>query len=297
MTATIAPARLHLLVSEGEPAAGRARHTAALSALGRVNEGFAGAVRAVAGDADVAVCSPVDSDAGLADRTGLADYDGIAFTGSALNISDGLVPAITRQIDLMRTAFAIGLPVFGSCFGIQLAAAAAGGTVRRNPRGREFGVLAGATLSAAGATHPLLGGRRNGFAALTIHVDEVDTCPPGTTVLVGNATTAVQAAEIRVGAGIFWGVQYHPEFSLADMSVIAARLAPGLVEDGHFATLAEAKGWAAALAALDADPSRSELAAAHGIPAELLDPNHRRREIANWIEHQVRPRANARGRG
>ena len=295
MTATTR--RLHLLVAECEPAAGRARHAAALHALGRTDEGFAGVLRKLAPDAEVALCHTADDGAALPDRAGLADYDGIVFTGSALNISDGMAPAIIRQCALMRTAFDVGLPVFGSCFGIQLAAVAAGGTVRRNPKGREFGVLRGAILSPDGAHHPLLHGRQDGFAALTIHGDEIATCPPGTMVLAGNAMSAVQAMELRCGAGIFWGVQYHPEFSLADMAVIAARLAPRLVDEGHFPTVEAAESWATALLALDADPGRTDLASAHGIPAEILDPILRQREIVNWLRYRVQPLAAQRGRG
>jgi GMP synthase (glutamine-hydrolysing) len=294
---TTTPRRLHLLVAESEPAAGRARHAAALRTLGRDYEaGYAGVLRRLAGDLDAETCCPADDGATLPGGAGLADYDGVVFTGSALNISDGPAPAIARQIALMRAALDAGLPVFGSCFGIQLAAAAAGGTVRRNPKGREFGILKGAVLTAAGAGHPLMAGRRDGFAALSIHGDEVGTCPPDTTVLAGNAMSAVQAAEIRSGAGVFWGVQYHPEFTLADMAVIAARLAPKLAAEGHFPDVAAVEAWAAAMAALDADPGRSDLAAAHGIPQEVLSARARGREILNWLDHQVRPYAARRSR-
>ena len=54
----------------------------------------------------------------------------------------------------------------------------------------------------------------------------MESLPPGATLLATNAVTAVQAAEIRSGRGTFWGVQYHPEISLAE---VAAARDPGRI--------------------------------------------------------------------
>ena len=43
-------------------------------------------------------------------------------------------PCVSRQIDFARAAFAIGVPIWGSCWGLQLAVVGLGGSVRRNPR-------------------------------------------------------------------------------------------------------------------------------------------------------------------
>ena len=66
-------------------------------------------------------------------------YDGVAITGSALNVYDG-GPAIERQIELARAVMASRTPLFGSCWGLQLITVAAGGAVRANPKGREIGI-------------------------------------------------------------------------------------------------------------------------------------------------------------
>src|SRR5271155_3711 len=47
--------------------------------------------------------------------TALADFDGVMFPGSPLHIYDR-TPAVTRQIDFARAAFAAGVPVWGSCW-------------------------------------------------------------------------------------------------------------------------------------------------------------------------------------
>ena len=59
-------------------------------------------------------------------------------------------PSVTRQIDFARAAFAAGVPVRGSCWGLQLAVAALGGSVRRNPRGRELPIARAITVTEAG---------------------------------------------------------------------------------------------------------------------------------------------------
>jgi GMP synthase (glutamine-hydrolysing) len=88
----------------------------------------------------------------------LGDFDGLMFSGSPLHINDR-VPEVTRQIDFARAAFTTGAPIWGSCWGVQLATVTLGGSVRRNPRGRELGVARAITTSAAGRSHPLLATR------------------------------------------------------------------------------------------------------------------------------------------
>ena len=87
----------------------------------------------------------------------------------------GAAPARARA----RAASTPALPSFGSCFAAQLVAVAAGGSVRANPKGREFGLARKIELSAAGRAHPLFAGKPAVFDAYTSHGDEVDTLPPG----------------------------------------------------------------------------------------------------------------------
>ena len=131
---------LRLLVVEGNTAEGRASHSAI---GGRVaSERYADVLRELAQGARVDVCFPADLGANLPDRMGLEGYDGVAITGSALNIYDLGAP-IMRQIELARAVFETDTPFFGSCWGLQVATVAAGGTVRRNPKGREIGFSRG----------------------------------------------------------------------------------------------------------------------------------------------------------
>ena len=119
---------------------------------------------------------------------------------------------------------------------------------------------------------------------------------PGTTVLAANAHSDVQAAELRIDGAVAWGVQYHPEFSLADMAAIMRRYGPRLMREGFFADAETRDAYIEDLDTLDRAPDDKPLAWRYGIDASVLDwraPHHR---IANWIAHQVLPTCSARGR-
>ena len=108
------------------------------------------------------IVRPADAEVHLSTGARLADYDGAVMTGSALNIYDGGAH-IERQIDLARALFAGGIPFFGSCWGLQVAVTAAGGRVRRNPLGREFGFARRIELNAMGLRHPMFAGKPQRF--------------------------------------------------------------------------------------------------------------------------------------
>jgi GMP synthase (glutamine-hydrolysing) len=283
-----------LLVIEGNTAQGRARHQAAGGVP--ASEGYANLLRELLPGALTDICYPADAGANVPDAMGLEGYDGVAITGSALHIYDG-GPEITRQIELVRTLLGTGTPVFGSCWGLQILVAAAGGSVRRNPKGREIGFGRAIRLTAAGREHPMYAGKSDSFDAVTIHLDEVETLAPDTTVLALNAMAGVQAAEIRRNSTVAWGVQYHPEYSLKELAAIVRRTGIKLVEEGFFAAEGDLLNYAAELMALDREPGNRPLAWRHGIDGAVLDRSLRVKEVANWIERMVMPRRTERGRG
>jgi len=65
---------------------------------------------------------------------------------------------------------------------------------------------------------------------------------------------------------------------------------------GFYADRAAAIDYADSLDVLQQDPSRRDLAWLLGLDADVLDPEIRCCEIANWIERQVIPYRTARGR-
>jgi GMP synthase (glutamine-hydrolysing) len=283
-----------LLVAEGNTAEGRAGHEKAGGIA--MSEGYARLLRDLLPGAVVDICYPADAGANLPDRAGLESYDGVAITGSALNVYDG-GPAVDSQIALARAVMAARTPVFGSCWGLQVLTVAAGGAVRQNPKGREIGVARRIRLTEAAREHPMFERRREAFDALTVHLDEVETLPPETAVLATNAVSDVQAIDIRAGGARAWGVQYHPEFSPCDMAVIVRRYGNRLVKEGFFADATELLAYATDLETLEREPANKRLAWRYGLDGDILDRDVRVTEIANWIAHQVLPTRSARGRG
>jgi GMP synthase (glutamine-hydrolysing) len=259
------------------------------------SESYAAVLQEIDPDVVCDLAFPADEGTNLPDASGLESYDGIVLTGSHLNIYDR-TPDILRQIDLMRAIYASGTPSFGSCWGLQVAAVAAEGDVRQNPAGREIGFARRLTLTDAGRAHPMLAGRPAAYDAPAIHLDAVTVLPDDCTVLSANAVSAVQAAEIRQHGGVFWGVQYHPEFSLGELAVILGRRIEILVKEGFCQTPEDAVSYIADLAALQEKPNSFDLAWRHGLDAEVLDPERRTREIRNFVDRRVKPEKSARGR-
>ncbi|MCJ2085921.1 type 1 glutamine amidotransferase [Methylobacterium sp. E-005] len=271
---------LRLLIADGNDRAARDRHVAATGQTSA--ESYASVVRDLAPGTACRLVSPADADAAL--PAGLDDFDGLIFTGSTLKVSEG-TPEVTRQLDLMRAALAAGRPVFGSCWGVQVAATVAGGKAGENPRGPEYGFARAITPTEEGRTHPLLAGRPASWDAPAIHSDAVLEPPPGARVLAGNRLLGIQAIEIRHGAGWFWGTQYHPELDLDELAAMlrlcdSAVVEAGLAEDPH-----EVGAYADEIAGLQGpDPEAARrLAWRHGIGPEILDATLRRREIGNFL--------------
>ena len=63
------------------------------------------------------------------------------------------------SVALLRHALDSGVNFFGSCWGLQMAVMAAGGTVERNARGREVAYARNLWLTDAGRSHSMHAGR------------------------------------------------------------------------------------------------------------------------------------------
>ena len=227
----------------------------------------------------------------LGHNVALTDFDGIAITGSPLGAYEQR-PEVARQIEFARAAFESGVPVWGSCFGMQVMSAALGGEVRRNPKGNEVGIARRIRPTAEGQGHPLFEGKPDAaFDAITHHQDEVCRLPEGATLLATNDMTDVQAIEIERNGCHFWGVQYHPEYDLAHIALLLSRKsADRLVADGFARTTEELRAYADDLAALGADPNRRDIAWRYGLGREIFDQSLHSRELRNWLTHVVAAR-------
>jgi GMP synthase (glutamine-hydrolysing) len=275
-----------ILVIDGNVAEMRARQVAALGY--DTGTGYARVLRRLDASLHVDVLTAADG-ATLPPGVALDSYHGVTMTGSALNVYNGGAP-VTRQIELAKAVFAAGVPYFGSCWGLQVAVTAAGGEVRANPRGREFGFGRRILLSDAGREHPLFAGKPATFEAPTIHRDEIATLPAGAATLATN-DFGLQAAAFTHGRGTFWGVQYHPEYDFIDIAAVAERYGQILVTEGMFRDTAELATFAADLRALQSNPSDTPLVWKYGLGTTLRSESLRLTEILNWLQVQVLPRA------
>lgn len=281
---------LRFLIVEGSPLDARERYR---DALGKTPAELYGDVLVrIAGEGGYDILCAADADASLPKGVVLSDYDGVALTGSPLHLWKQ-EPESLRQVAFAREVFRARVPFFGSCWGIQVAAVAAGGEVHKNPRGREFGYARQIAPTAEGARHPLLQGRPALFDAPCSHLDEVKTLPPDATLLASNAISRVQAAEIRHEGGTFWGVQYHPEFVHSVLAFILDQRADDLVREGFFADLAQAEAYSADLVALDAAPRR-DICWRLGLNADVVDRASRESELRNFVTFAVKKQGSAR---
>ena len=269
-----------ILVVEGNAAAARERHRSSWGLT--PSQSYAAVLQALRPGLACDIACPADGDAELPSSSALAGYDGVVLTGSALHANHE-VPQENRQIGMKRRVFEAALPCFGSCWGLQMAAVAAGGVVAPNPLGREVGIARGLTATEKGRRHGLLAGRAAVWDAPAIHLDAVVSLPPDCDVLATNAATEIQAIEIRHAGGVFWGVQYHPEFSLAELAVILRRYREPLLADRFFLSEQEHAVFVDDLAELGRNPARRDLAWRYGIADDILVSAKRLTEIDNFL--------------
>ncbi|TXM69121.1 type 1 glutamine amidotransferase [Methylobacterium sp. WL69] len=283
---------LHLLVADGNDRDGRARHAEATGSTSA--ESYAAILGEVARTRGGAACtctliSPADADAVLPAGMDLSAYAGLVVTGSTLKLADG-TPETTRQIALMRAALAAGLSVFGSCWGMQVAAVATGGAAGPNPKGGEYGFARALAPTRSGHGHPLLAGRPDRFDAPAIHGDAVLRLPAHATLLASNACS-IQAIEIVHGPGVFWGTQYHPETDLDALGIMLRMSASEMIADGQCPDAAAVAAFADDLARLHADRAgHPDLLARHRLDAQITEDANRRREIGNFLDFLAVPR-------
>lgn len=156
--------------------------------------------------ATLEVCRPWAGDALPADP---AAYDAVVVLGGSMGADDDALHHWIGPVkELVRAAVAGDVPLLGICLGHQLIASALGGTVVRNPRGQQVGVLDLGWLP--GATDDALVGEVAGGPARGVqwNDDIVVELPGGAVALARTPGEEVQVVRYADRA---WGVQLHPE--------------------------------------------------------------------------------------
>lgn len=247
--------------------AGQASHESYAAALRRLRPGI---------ELDTVSCLETSS---LPDLT---RHDGIIFAGSPIQMHEDSAEA-RAAARFMAQVFEAGVPAFGSCAGLQIAAVAAGGETGPRQPGAEVAFARDITRTKAGARHPMLDGRPATWTAPAMHSSVVTRLPAGALSLAANPDTPIEAAEIRHGRGTFWGVQYHPELSLSEIAASTVHQAEDVIDQGLARDRRDVEAMAARLRDLDAAPTRVDIAWQLGLNAEIALFDRRMREIANFL--------------
>ena len=261
-----------------------------LSAGGATTAGqlYVNMLKSCCASAEVDIVCPADPGASLPSGAGIAQYDGIAWTGSSLTVHKP-DPKVIPQIEFARAAFDAMVPSFGSCWAAQIAVVAAGGSCAENPKGREMGLARKVRLTAEGRSHPLYIGKKSVFDAFISHDDEITHLPPGGLLLASNDFTQVQAVSVTHNGGSFWGLQYHPEYDLHELARLCYCRKQKLTDRGFFRDLDAAQDFVDLLESLHQDPTRKDIAWLLGIDEDVMSADIRVAEVRNWIEQLVLP--------
>lgn len=275
-----------VLILEGNPPELlAARYKAGLGGMAEV---YATELRRFAPALEVRIVRPYFPDYAGFDPAIFGDLDGVVCTGSGVEWSAADARAHPFW-ELYEATFARGLPMLGSCWGLQIGAVVLGGGVAASPNGTETALAREIRLTEAGSVHPLHAGRAPVFDALCIHRDEVSALPEGAVVTASNRHSQVQGMVVEGTSVRFWGVQYHPEMTLTDIGIVLDRLAAAApVED---APRLQSQG--RDFRRLDANPEDADLAERYHIGRDVLDRDTHGAELRNWLQ-AIGQRAGAR---
>ena len=211
----------------------------------------------------------------------LEDFNGIVWTGSSLNIYD-INPAITRQIELAKETLKINTNIFGSCWGLQVYVTAAGGSVRKNPNGREIIIARNIQLNENGKKHYMYNDKCEKFDALCSHLDEVEKIPPDSKILSFNDHSEIQALSFKINGANFCGTQYHPEFNFDVLSKILCARKSILISENIFKDNDHANK---TISCLDNITNNNGNGDYLKIGQDILDKRIRHKELENWLNY------------
>jgi len=216
----------------------------------------------------------------------LGTFDAAAFTGSSYS---AYAPDedVVRQVDLMRRTFDCGVSSFGSCWGVQIAAVALGGTVALSPKGREVGIGRKVSLTPEGRGHPMYTGKKSCFHAFMSHGDEVVIPPSGAVITSSNDHSRIQGMAVTRNGTESWFVQYHPEYDLKYYAQLIGARKERMTAMGFFKNEEQIDLYVEDFTALHDEGAevRKDVAWQYGIDEDIWNMDLRQCEARNWLKH------------
>ena len=140
----------------------------------------------------------------------LDNVDGSVSCGGPQSAYDDSHEWLKPQMELMRQANEIAMPIVGLCLGSQILARALGGKVEMMPDGIEFGWNE-VSLTASGREDSIHAGMPWTSLMFHYHRDYVSELPPGARLLASSSQCKVQTWAVGLRT---YGFQYHPEVTL-----------------------------------------------------------------------------------
>ena len=208
----------------------------------------------------------------------LDDFEGIAWTGSLLNIYEA-TPSIIRQIELAKKLLNKKNSIFGSCWGLQVLVTAAGGKIRKNPNGLEAIIAKNISLNEAGLMHPMYYGKNKIFDSFCWHYDDTKSLPKNTEVLASNQKSNIQSISFQNNQSKIWAVQYHPEFGPQWMAGLMQQREKILLEEEIFKNKNEYDLYKNFFSNIDNESQNNSL----NISENITNDDLHSLELVNWI--------------
>ena len=145
----------------------------------------------------------------------LTEYDGLIWGGSSLNIYND-TPEIKRQIEFMIECQKKVKNILAICWGMQVAATAAGGEVEK-ANNSHIGIANEIEINQKGLNNLIYKNKEKRFNSPAFNFDEVKTLPQNATCLASNRINKVQSIYFEINSCKIWGLQYHPEITYEKM--------------------------------------------------------------------------------
>jgi len=197
------------------------------------SENFKQHIKMFEPNCEINIVEPGDDSAISKIIDSLKKYDGIILTGSTLRIDD-FSNEVKKHIDFAKTCFKHEKKIFAACWGLQIAATAAGGKCRVAPNGPHVGIAYDIELTDEGKKHKLNSSKPHKYTTPAINYDEVEIPPNNAVVLASNKINKFEALHFTVGNSEIWGLQYHPEIPYDYMIKLIKHRSKKLIDNKSF---------------------------------------------------------------